>query len=58
MKIQFGDITFDAEARRLTRGDQGLHLSPKAFDLLALLIARRPAVVEKAALRQHLWRQR
>src|SRR5262249_4683952 len=25
------------------------------FDLLAMLIARRPAVVEKSALREHLW---
>lgn len=30
-------------------------MSPKAFDLLALLIANRPAVVDKESLRQHLW---
>jgi hypothetical protein len=32
-----------------------VHLSPKAFDLLAMLIANRPGVVNKATLRDRLW---
>jgi hypothetical protein len=32
-----------------------VHLSPKAFDLLAVLVARRPAVLSKTQLQQHLW---
>ena len=55
MKIRFGNVTFDPTARQLLRGREAVHLSPKAFDLLALLIDRRPAVVEKGTLRQHLW---
>ena len=31
------------------------HLTPKAFDLLALLIARAPAVVPKPEIHAHLW---
>ncbi|MBI4484824.1 MAG: winged helix-turn-helix domain-containing protein [Acidobacteria bacterium] len=32
-----------------------MHLSPKAFDLLALLVRRRPAAISKADIHQHLW---
>ena len=32
-----------------------MHLTPKAFDLLALLIARAPAVVPKAEIHEQLW---
>jgi hypothetical protein len=32
-----------------------VHLSPKAFDLLALLVARRPAAVSKLEIRERLW---
>jgi DNA-binding winged helix-turn-helix (wHTH) protein len=55
MKIRFGRFTLDVDARQLSRGDTPLHLSPKAFDLLTMLVEQRPAVVEKAALRQRLW---
>lgn len=53
--VRFGAFTLDARARRLTCDGQDLHLSTKAFDLLVLLVERRPAVVEKAALRERLW---
>jgi DNA-binding winged helix-turn-helix (wHTH) protein len=55
MRIRFGDFTFDPGTRQITRGRDALHLSPKAFDLLSLLVERRPAVVEKSVIRQHLW---
>ena len=32
-----------------------LHLTPKAFDLLALLIAAAPRVVPKAEIHERLW---
>ncbi len=48
-------MTFDAETRQLWRGGREVHLSPKAFDLLALLVARRPAAVSKIAIRELLW---
>jgi DNA-binding winged helix-turn-helix (wHTH) protein len=52
---RFDDITIDAETRQLWRGEQEIHLSPKAFDLLALLVARRPLAVSKIAIRELLW---
>lgn len=55
MKVRFDAFTLDTAARRLTCGSEDLHLSPKAFDLLALLLARRPAVLDKATLRATLW---
>jgi DNA-binding winged helix-turn-helix (wHTH) protein len=55
MKIRFDRFVLDSAARRLTRDGAAVHLSPKAFDLLVLLVEARPAVVEKAAIRGHLW---
>jgi DNA-binding winged helix-turn-helix (wHTH) protein len=55
MILCFGEFTLNPATRELTRGGLSKHLSTKAFDLLCLLAARRPAVVEKAELRQHLW---
>ena len=52
---RFGDFRLNAATRQLYRGDRELHLSPKAFDLLSVLIARRPGVVSKEALRDVLW---
>jgi len=55
MTVHFGAFTLDIGARQLLRDGEGLHLSPKAFDLLTMLVERRPAVVEKADLRARLW---
>ncbi|HEX5070839.1 MAG TPA: FHA domain-containing protein [Vicinamibacterales bacterium] len=55
MRAIFGEFTLDSGTRQLHRGGRELHLSPKAFDLLATLIAQHPAVVDKAALRERLW---
>jgi DNA-binding winged helix-turn-helix (wHTH) protein len=55
VRVQFDDVTFDAESRRLWVGDEEAHLSPKAFDLLALLIERRPRAVSKTEIHEHLW---
>ena len=57
MKFTFGDFTLDTGTRQLLRGGQQseVHLSPKAFDLLAMLVASRPGVVTKQSLRERLW---
>ena len=56
MKVRFGEFTLDSDARRLIRQDgEEIHLSPKAFELLQLLIERRPNVLDKAALHAHIW---
>lgn len=53
--VRFGPFAFDRATRQLTRDDAPVHLTPKAFDLLALLIAEAPRVVPKAELHGHLW---
>ena len=55
MRVRFGVFVLDVDARQLTRAGEPLHLSPKAFDLLTMLVEQRHVVVEKAALRQRLW---
>jgi DNA-binding winged helix-turn-helix (wHTH) protein len=55
MRIRFGECVFDAPARVLTRGGGPVALSPRAFDLLQLLLERRPQVVSQAELRDRLW---
>lgn len=52
---RFGDFHLDVDTRELRRGATTLHLSPKAFDLLAILLEQRPRVVVKETLRERLW---
>ena len=44
MKLQFGPFEFDPGTRELRRAGAPVHLSPKSFDLLQILIERRPAL--------------
>jgi DNA-binding winged helix-turn-helix (wHTH) protein len=55
MKVAFGPFTFDSETRELLDGRARVHLSPKAFDLLQLLLERRPAVVSKQDIHDRVW---
>ena len=54
--ITFGPFTIDDRARELRRGTDPIHLSPKAFDLLALLVRRCPDAISKAEAHERLWR--
>ena len=53
--VRFAEFTFDADTRQLTRGGEEVHLSPKAFELLLILIENRPKAVSKADLQERLW---
>jgi DNA-binding winged helix-turn-helix (wHTH) protein len=53
--MRFDAFEFDAARRYLSRDGQALHLTPKAFDLLALLIDSSPTVVSKRELHARLW---
>jgi DNA-binding winged helix-turn-helix (wHTH) protein len=53
--IRFGEFLFDAEARELRRGGKPVHVSPKAFRLLEVLIGNAPKAVSKAYLYESLW---
>jgi len=55
MRLQFDDLTFDPDTRQVWAGGKEARLSPKAFDLVALLIARRLKAASKADIRAHLW---
>jgi len=55
MKIHFGDVEFDSAARRLFRNGAEVHLPLKAFELLRILIERRPEALSKAELQKLLW---
>jgi DNA-binding winged helix-turn-helix (wHTH) protein len=55
MRVTFGEFTFDADRRLLFRGAEPVHLGPKAFDLLLMLLERRPNVVAKSVLMERLW---
>jgi DNA-binding winged helix-turn-helix (wHTH) protein len=56
-QVAFGDYTLDIDARELLRSaDQtSVHLSPKALDLLILLVGERPRAVSKHELHERLW---
>jgi DNA-binding winged helix-turn-helix (wHTH) protein len=55
MTIRFGEFTLDADLRRLHARSGEVHLSPKAFDLLVLLVQNRSRVMAKVDLQQRLW---
>jgi DNA-binding winged helix-turn-helix (wHTH) protein len=55
MDTRFGEFRFDAATRQLFRAGVELPLSPKAFELLRLLIEHRPRALSKSELQQLLW---
>ncbi len=55
VKLRFGDLTFDSGRRCLYRGRRPVRLSPKAFQLLELLLSRRPDAVSKAEILDAVW---
>jgi DNA-binding winged helix-turn-helix (wHTH) protein len=55
MKVAFDRFTFDSETRELLEDGRRVHVSPKAFDLLRLLLERRPKVVSKTELHDRVW---
>jgi hypothetical protein len=55
MPLTFRDVSFDAAARRVSRGGHDVKLTRKAFDLLAMLVERRPQAVSKEDIHARLW---
>jgi DNA-binding winged helix-turn-helix (wHTH) protein len=45
----------DSDTRELSRGGKPLHLEPKAYRLLQLLLAARPKALSKTDLQDELW---
>src|SRR6476469_6440377 len=55
MLVRFGEFALDLSRRELTRAGESLHLPPKAFQLLTILVEERPRAVAKADLQERLW---
>jgi DNA-binding winged helix-turn-helix (wHTH) protein len=52
---QFDDFTLDSRTRRLMKDGEEIHLSPKSFELLTLLVESRSRAVSREELHQKLW---
>jgi DNA-binding winged helix-turn-helix (wHTH) protein len=55
MRMRFCDCRLDTDARQLFRNAQPVPLSPKAFQLLKLLIEQRPRALSKDELLERVW---
>ena len=54
-RFRFGEFVLDGDTRELWRGHQVVSLSPKAFQLLEILIENHPKAMTKGALQDLLW---
>ena len=55
MRVAFHDFVADFDQRRLLAGEREIRLTPKAFQLLRLLIGSRPRALGKGELFAQLW---
>jgi len=55
VRWRFSRCVLDGDARLLRREGRAVPLSPKAFELLVLLLAARPRALAQAELRDALW---
>ncbi len=55
MPLLFGDCELIREARLLRRSGESVPLSPKAFELLTILVDQRPRAFSKEKLHELLW---
>src|SRR5580765_896240 len=53
--FHFDAFTLDVRERRLLRGRDVVHLSPKAYDVLVALVRQRGRLVTKDELLKRLW---
>ena len=55
MQVSFGEFVLDLDSRELRRGVEPVRMSPKAFQLLEILVTNRPKALSKADLQDRLW---
>jgi DNA-binding winged helix-turn-helix (wHTH) protein len=53
--VSFGQFVLDMDTRELRRGEDTIPLSPKAYQLLEVLVANTPKALSKSALQEQLW---
>ncbi|KKB13235.1 transcriptional regulator [Devosia geojensis] len=54
-RFEFGALSIDTPARRVTRGDEALHLTRKEYDLLLLLAQNAGRVMTHKQLLTRIW---
>ncbi len=55
MSFRFGDFELDQERRQLLRSGRPVLLEPKAYELLSVLLERRPRALSRAQIRDAIW---
>jgi two-component system KDP operon response regulator KdpE len=54
-RVQVGDLTIDYDRRRVVRGDDDIRLTPKEFELLALLAHNTDRVLTHRTILRAIW---
>jgi two-component system KDP operon response regulator KdpE len=54
-RLAIGDLTIDYDRRRLLRGDEEIRLTPKEFELMALLARNADRVLTHRAILKAIW---
>ena len=55
MRVRFGECVLDSDTRQLSVGNEAVHVSPKAFQFLELLLESRPKALSKSEIHERLW---
>ena len=55
MRVQFGECVLDSDTRQLYVRGEAVHLSPKGFQFLELLLESRPKALSKSEIHERLW---
>jgi len=55
MRIRFGECLLDSETRQLYVRGEPVHVQPRAFQFLELLLENRPKAVSKRQIHERLW---
>jgi DNA-binding winged helix-turn-helix (wHTH) protein len=55
MRLDLGPLTLDTDRHQVVRGVEPVHLSTKAYQLLALLVENRPRALSKEEIQEALW---
>src|SRR5437870_5785919 len=55
MRARCEDWTLDSDTREVRRDGRLTHISPKAFELLVLLVEERPRAIKKEELFDRIW---
>jgi DNA-binding winged helix-turn-helix (wHTH) protein len=55
MRVRFGECVLDSETRQLFVRGESIHMQPKAFQFLELLLENRPKALSKSQIHEKLW---